>query len=514
MWVEQDVWHDIRQLEEAAELFEAQIYSRTQAAFGPEWTPGIDNDPHIHVVHAISLGQNVLGYTSAIDEYPRHMYPLSNEAEMITVNMDGVEVGSTSYNALLARQFQRLIQWHQDRNEARWVKEGLSELAAALNGFDAAQLRQAYLEQPDSSLSAWNGSQSQRGAAYLFFRYFHQRFGDAGTRVLTSEPLNGTAGVDAALAELGTELTFEDLFADWLAANTLDSVWEGDGSRYTYVDIDLDRPRAVDVYDAYPVRVVTSTEQFGADYIVLRGEADVRVQFKGQEETTLLSESPHSGQHAWWSNQADESLATLTRTFDLSQLEQATLTYWTWYDLEPHYDFVTVEVSSDEGEHWDILPTSSGANDDPHDNRPGWSYTGKSMGWIREAVDLSDYAGQEIFLRFSYLTDEAITGEGFLLDDIALAELDYEDDVENGTAGWIPHGFLISDGYVAQRYLGLLIGEGEEYTVDRLPLEQDQNGEWTVPLGSSDGTSECILVVAGMAPLTARPAPYTLSIGR
>jgi hypothetical protein len=61
-------------------------------------------------LHATGLGENVLGYTSGIDEYPRDVYPLSNQAEMITVNMDRVDVGSPVYNALLARQFQRLIQ--------------------------------------------------------------------------------------------------------------------------------------------------------------------------------------------------------------------------------------------------------------------------------------------------------------------------------------------------------------------------------------------------------------------
>jgi hypothetical protein len=513
MWVEQGVWHDVRRLERAAQLFEVQVHPRTRAAFGSEWTPGIDNDPHIHILHAIGLGENVLGYTSSLDEYPDHVYPLSNRAEMITVNIDRVDVGSPVYNALLARQFQRLIQWHQDRNEARWVKEGLAELAAVLNGFPATGLQQAYLEQTDTSLIAWNDSESQRGAAYLFAAYFHQRFGDAGTRILASEPANGIAGIDAALRKLDSGLAFGDLFADWLAANALDSAAQADDSQYAYIDIDVDQPAPTSFFDAYPVEVTGSAQQFGADYIVLQGDADLRVQFTGQTETPLLSAMPHSGQCAWWSNHADESLATLTRAFDLSEVEQATLTYWTWYDIEPHYDYATVQVSTDGGQHWQIPSTPSETDVNPYGNSPGWSYTGSSAGWIQEEIDLSGYAGEEVLVRFSYFTDEAVTGEGLLVDEISIPELDYQDGIDAGVDGWEAQGFLITDGRVPQSYLALLIGKGQGNTVKRLPLEEDQTAEWTVPLGRGK-TREFVLVVAAMAPLTAQPAPYRLSISR
>jgi immune inhibitor A len=513
MWVEQGVWHDIRRLEQAAQLFETRIYVRTRATFGSEWTPGIDNDPHIHILHSTGLGENVLGYSASIDEYPGHVHPLSNQAEMITVNVDYVDVGSPVYYGLLARQFQRLIQWHQDRNEERWLKQGLAELSAALNGFDDGGIAQAYLEQTDTSLIAWTDSEGQRGAAYLFAAYFHHRFGDAGTRILMSEPANGVAGIDATLEKLGTDLAFEDLLADWLAANALDSAAEAANPWYAYLGLDLERPAPAKVYDDYPIQVATSAQQLGADYIVLRGDGDVRVQFTGQTETPLLSTMPRSGQCAWWSNRADESLTTLTRAFDLSEVEQATLTYWTWYDTEPHYDYATAEVSTDVGQHWHILSTPSGTDLDPYGNNPGWGYTGKSAGWIQETVDLSDYAGEEILVRFSYLTDEAITGEGFLLDDISLPELGYEDRAEAGTEGWTAQGFLITDGRVPQRYMALLIGGEQGQTVRRLPLEEGQNAEWTVPLDSEEAR-EFMLVVAAIASRTAQPASYQLSIRR
>jgi bacillopeptidase F (M6 metalloprotease family) len=184
-----------------------------------------------------------------------------------------------------------------------------------------------------------------------------------------------------------------------------------------------------------------------------------------------------------------------------------------WYDIEPHFDYVTVEVSTDGGRRWHSLSTPSGTDADPYGNSPGWSYTGKSAGWIREEVDLSDYRGGEILVRFSYLTDGTITGEGFLLDDLSLPQLGYEDGVEAGTEGWRAQGFAVTTGRVPQRYLALLIGWGRENAVERLLLEEDQKAEWTVALGNGEAR-ELVLVVAPMAPLTAQPARYQLSISQ
>jgi hypothetical protein len=509
MWVEEGVWHDVRQLEAAAVFFETQVYSATRVAFGSEWTPGVDNDPHVHILHATGLGEGVAGYTSSADEFPLTSYPFSNEAEMITVHIGEIEVGSPAYNALLARQFQRIIQWNQDRNEARWVKEGLVELAVALNGLETGALERTYLESPDSSLAAWEDADATHlGAAYLFVTYFHQRFGDDGTRALAAQPLNGTAGFDAVLAELGADLTFEGLFAEWLVANYLND------EMYGYAALDLSRPASAAVHESYPATMDASVEQFGADYVVLRGDGDLRVRFTGATVTPLLDVLPHSGSGFWWSNRADESLTTLTRAFDLSGVEAATLTYWTWYDIEAGYDYATVEIGTDGGQQWQTLATPSGTSDNPNGNNPGWGYTGQSgdpVGWIQETVDLSPYASGEVLVRFAYLTDEALTGAGFALDDIAIPEIDFADDAEYND-GWEAAGFLHTENFVPQRYLALLIGFGQDgVAVERLEVEEDQTAEWVVGL-ESEGWQEAVLVLSGLAPLTTHPALYQLAI--
>ncbi len=518
MWMEEGVWHDVRALQQAAHRFETEIYSPTRAVFGAEWTPGIDNDPRTHILHA-RLSDGVLGYTSSGDDFPNAVYPYSNEAALIVVHT-GVEIGGPTYDALLTRCFQRIIQRFQDRNEKRWVKEGMAELAVHLLGLRELQTNEealAYLEQPDASLTTWRVEEEtaemrHRGAAYLFAVYFQRRFGDEGVRELMSQSPDGIAGFDATLDALGSEQTFEDLFGDWLIANYLNADIGDAKSPYTYAALNLPRPALAASYTQYPVTFEATVQQFGVDYISLQGDADLAVQFTGRPTVTLLSPAAHSGRYYWWSNRADASMTTLVRSFDFSEIEAGrsiTMTYWAWRDIEVGYDQVEVEASAD-GDEWCALPPSPEPDD-------------VSRQWTQEQVDLSLYAGTQVTVRFKYLTDEAVTGEGFFVDDIAVPVIGYTDDAESATPTWEPHGFIHSDGRVRQRYLVYLIGLKEKNasapTIERLhfPLDQEieLNGqvsvEWIAPL-KSEGWAEAVLVVSGLAPVTSYPASYAIGI--
>jgi hypothetical protein len=116
-----------------------------------------------------------------------------------------------------------------------------------------------------------------------------------------------------------------------------------------------------------------------------------------------------------------------------------------------------------------------------------------------------------VLVRFAYLTDGAVTGTGFALDDVAIPEIGYTDDAEDGDGGWQTVGFVRTNDLVPQRYMVLLIGLGDTASLQRLPLQDDQTGEWTVLLGK-DELREAVLVVSGLAPLTTHPAPYRLEI--
>jgi hypothetical protein len=249
----------------------------------------------------------------------------------------------------------------------------------------------------------------------------------------------------------------------------------------------------------------------GADVIVLQGEEDLRIRFTGQARTPLLSEPPPIEEPVWWSNRADESLSWVAWAFDLREVEEATLTYRLWYETESHYDYAFLELSSDDGESWQILPVPSGTDASPHGNNPGWGYTDQSSGWIQEEVDISDHTGGEILVRFSYLTDGAITGAGLLLDDVSVPEVEDEEDNKTGRSAWDAEGFVLTDGFVPQDYIVLLISRGQETTVERLPLAEDRGAEAIVPLATED-IEEAVLLVSAVAPYTRQPASYRLAL--
>ena len=162
------------------------------------------------------------------------------------------------------------------------------------------------------------------------------------------------------------------------------------------------------------------------DYILIDCEGEYELSFSGWSYVKVVSATPGSGNYVFWSNQGDSSDMTLTRAFDFRNVAAPILLdYWTWYWIEEDYDYVYLEASSDGGDSWQILKTPSGTSDDPSGNSYGWAYNGISgaedePSWIQEQVDLSKFAGQEVLLRFEYITDTAVNAEGFLVDDLRI----------------------------------------------------------------------------------------------
>ncbi len=523
MWVEEGVRFNRSKLESAAELFEEQTYSTNRDFFGSEWSPGVDNDPHLSILHASNLGSSVAGYYSSADEFVAQVRDDSNEMEMFYINADNMDVNSSFYNGVLAHEFQHMIHWHNDRNEETWMNEGFSELAMYLNKFDVGGSDWVFANTPDTQLNSWpegpGAAGANYGAGYLFTSYFLDRFGPNATQALVGHAENSFASVEEVLQEQGTNMTYEDLFADWVVANLLDDPYISDG-RYGYEDID---PPTFDIEttyyeNAYPVSESATVHQHGTDYIELQGKQPLTFSFTGSTQVGLVNATAHSGRYVWWSNRGDDSNMMLTRSFDLSDAgEKVTLDFWTWYDIEADWDYAYVEVSPDGGETWDILTTPSGTGTNPNGNSFGWAYTGQSgdgeePAWIQERVDLSAYAGQDVQVRFEYITDDAVNRPGFVVDDVTIPEIGYATDFEGVEDGWEPAGFIRHANVLSQRWLVQLILFGPETTVERLELNEEQSGEWTVPL--NDQTDRAVISISGLAPVTTEWASYSYEVGR
>jgi hypothetical protein len=93
----------------------------------------------------------VAGYYSAGDEYPSAVYPYSNERHMLYLNTNSLRAGTSTFDSVLAHEFQHALHWQADRTEESWLNEGLSELAAYLAGLPSTS-PDAYLSAPDVPL--------------------------------------------------------------------------------------------------------------------------------------------------------------------------------------------------------------------------------------------------------------------------------------------------------------------------------------------------------------------------
>jgi len=140
--------------------------------------------------------------------------------------------------------------------------------------------------------------------------------------------------------------------------------------------------------------------------------------------------------------------STLTREFDLTAVDHATLTFSTWYDTERDYDYAGVAVSTDNGCTWQTLAGQHTTDANPLGQNLGNGFTGHSGGgdapaWVDESMDLTPYAGKQVLVRFFNLTDQSYHGSGLAIDDVAIPEIGFADDAESDL-GWEANGFLRS----------------------------------------------------------------------
>jgi hypothetical protein len=186
---------------------------------------------------------------------------------------------------------------------------------------------------------------------------------------------------------------------------------------------------------------------------------------------------PHSGEWHLFSGQADVSYKRLTRTVDLTGATSGELSFFTSYETESDWDFLFVEARPVGTDDWTTLPDANGhtSTDTGASCPEGWNElhpfldhyqtqqgddcvpegttgtwnasSGASSGSEEWVVDLSAYAGQQVELSISYVSDWGTQGLGVFLDDVRIAadgatvaETSFEADLGGWTVGAPPEG--------------------------------------------------------------------------
>lgn len=176
------------------------------------------------------------------------------------------------------------------------------------------------------------------------------------------------------------------------------------------------------------------------------------------------SVSPYQGEYSYFSGKGDDLDNKLITNIELPAAADIKLDFWTWYDIEEEWDFGFVQISTDNGATWQPIVSDRMSYDIAPDgkaeiaaNLPG--YTGNSGGWVNEIIDISSYSGQNILLDFRYMTDAAVSLDGFYIDQISViadGNTVFSDDGENGDAMWTMEGWTTSQGFEYKNHYYLL----------------------------------------------------------
>ena len=115
-----------------------------------------------------------------------------------------------------------------------------------------------------------------------------------------------------------------------------------------------------------------------------------------------------------------------------------------YYDTESStypYDGGNVQISSDNGENWEVIYPSGGYPADSVTGLDGEAgYYGDSGGWVQASFDLGNFSGEDVRFRLRFGSDSVSDAyEGWYFDDVELTDTSgtiFSDDMESGMSKW------------------------------------------------------------------------------
>lgn len=144
-----------------------------------------------------------------------------------------------------------------------------------------------------------------------------------------------------------------------------------------------------------------------------------------------------------YQNNANKS-TTLSQGVTLTNASIAVLTFYAKWNIESGYDFVQLSISSNDGSTWIPLEGKY--------TRPGTIYQSYGQpvyddrsAWVKEEINISQYADETIKLKFTLRSDSYTTYDGYYFDDVRIDIIDRTVDAKNIT-GFSELPFL-SEGY-------------------------------------------------------------------
>ena len=239
------------------------IYEILTETFGRP--PDVDNDQRIYFLIS-QLGEyrgyHFDGYFRFFDELEgKH----SNHTEILYLDCD--DPSDDYYLGIIAHEFQHLIHWQYDRNEAGWISESLSEVAMILCGYYTDKKHVIrYLNNTDRPLVSKGHHKVSYGACLLWGTYIYESLGIKFLGNLVREEENGIKGFQNTLKSMNIEDDFSTVFGDWLVANYVCSNPVND-EKFKYKTILLPITPTIKHFFSLPVYETGKVNGYATDYL-------------------------------------------------------------------------------------------------------------------------------------------------------------------------------------------------------------------------------------------------------
>jgi hypothetical protein len=267
------------------------IYETDVETFGNP--PDVDNDPKIIILILdikdgfTGTGSYVAGYFYSLNEFPEGTFSghHSNDAEIYYVDANPTNLATSSGLGIAiettAHEFQHMIHWNYDRNEITFMNEGCSMVAEVVCGFPVS-FQSSYTSNTNVYLLQWNSSNDipDYARAQRWVLYLWNQFPNGYLKLLVQNTGTGVTGINNALAQYSptTSRRFDDIFRDWLVANSLNDASVDSKYGYSYSGV-LSEPVGSKYFDPNTGVQSGHVVNLAAEYITFAAGSNLSIMF-------------------------------------------------------------------------------------------------------------------------------------------------------------------------------------------------------------------------------------------
>jgi uncharacterized repeat protein (TIGR01451 family) len=256
-------------------------------------------------------------------------------------------------------------------------------------------------------------------------------------------PISTTKTTTTLTAEEGDQITYDitvengfstSTIHDFLLTDTLSDgmnfisatdggTFSGGVVSYPLFDVDAQQSKTVSVTVEVKSGVTYAVSDLFDD--MENGSSNWATSATGSTSWSLQTVDPFSGISSWFapdSATAGTGILELAATIGIG--DDPKLAFYHKYDTEAQYDGGQVMISVDGGDIWEDLGSEmlvNGYNGLIFNSIPGFS--GNSGGYANTVIGLSNYANQNVLIRFVMNCDPAQGGNGWWIDDFTMSNI-------------------------------------------------------------------------------------------